>query len=191
MRCKLNVTRYPNVGLRWVLGVLLGTLTGVAAAGPSPCSDPGHRQFDFWEGSWRVETAEGQHAGDNRIVRAERGCLMVENWQGSRGATGTSLNFYSRELDGWRQVWVSPGVIIDIAGGLVDGSMVLTGTITYQAQAASRPFRGTWTPLPDGRVRQFFEEQRPDEAGEIGWQPWFEGFYARQADDAEGPDVDG
>jgi len=26
--------------------------------------------------------------------------------------------------------------------------------------------------------------------GEVGWQPWFEGFYARQANDAEGPDVD-
>ena len=38
-----------------------------------------------------------------------------------------------------------------------------------------RPFRGRWTPLPDGRVRQYFEELTPDKK----WQPWFEGFYAK------------
>ena len=108
------------------------------------------------------------------IVRAAKDTFR------DNGFAGTSMNFYSRERDAWRQVWVSPGVIIDISGGLVDGSMVLTGTITYQAQAASRPFRGTWTPLDDGRVRQFFEEQRPGDDGEVAWQSWFEGFYARQ-----------
>lgn len=46
-----------------------------------------------------------------------------------------------------------------------------------------RPFRSRWTPLPDGRVRQFFEELISDNiseaAGEEKWQAWFEGFYAK------------
>jgi hypothetical protein len=39
------------------------------------------------------------------------------------------------------------------------------------------PFRGLWTPLPDGRVRQFFEQS--NDGGET-WVPWFEGFYTRK-----------
>ena len=35
---------------------------------------------------------------------------------------------------------------------------------------------GTWTALPDGRVRQYFEEARSPGT----WTPWFEGFYTRE-----------
>ena len=39
-------------------------------------------------------------------------------------------------------------------------------------------FRGTWTLLEDGRVRQFFE-QSADQGK--SWQAWFEGFYKRKS----------
>jgi hypothetical protein len=65
--------------------------------------------------------------------------------------------------------------IIDIAGGIQDGSMLLSGEIYYLAQGRKAAFRGTWTPLPDGSVRLFFEEQDADGL----WQPWFDGYYRR------------
>jgi hypothetical protein len=40
----------------------------------------------------------------------------------------------------------------------------------------SAPFRGLWTLLPDGRVRQFFEQYDKDSES---WAPWFEGFYTK------------
>ena len=55
--------------------------------------------------------------------------------------------------------------------------MELQGEIHYLADKRSAPFRGTWTLLTDGRVRQFFQEQ--DQSGT--WQTWFEGYYSRIA----------
>ena len=88
--------------------MLCVVFAAAAVAGPAPCSDEHHRDFDFWLGTgWRVETADGQHAGDNVITREENGCLLIERWQGAQGGTGTSMNYYSRETGQWRQVWVS------------------------------------------------------------------------------------
>ncbi len=148
---------------------------GAVSAGEQArtCDGPAYRQFDFWRGHWSV-TAGGQQAGHNRITAAHNGCLLEERWRGASGTTGTSLNFYDPLRDAWRQLWVSEGVIIDIAGGLDGPSMALDGTISYTATGDERPFRGLWTPLDDGRVRQFFEEYRDD-----AWQTWFEGFYEK------------
>jgi len=44
------------------------------------------------------------------------------------------------------------------------------------SNGVTAPFRGLWTPQPDGRVRQFFEQS--DDGGKT-WKPWFEGFYTR------------
>jgi hypothetical protein len=55
--------------------------------------------------------------------------------------------------------------------------MLLVGTIHYIAQDKTVPFRGLWTLLDDGRVRQFFEQF--DEEKDV-WAPWFEGFYTRK-----------
>ena len=66
------------------------------------------------------------------------------------------------------------GYVIDIEGGLVDGSMVLEGHITDYGEKISHDFRGTWTPNADGTVRQFFEQfSATDET----WKPWFDGLY--------------
>jgi hypothetical protein len=48
------------------------------------------------------------------------------------------------------------------------------GEIHDRTCGLSHPFRGRWTPIADGRVRQFFEEQQENE-----WQRWFEGFYSK------------
>ncbi len=165
MRCKSDVRAIA----------LLLFLPAFAVAAPAPCTAPEYRQFDFWVGHWTVRDAGGEMAGSNRISLEERGCVLIEAWQGAQGGTGRSYNYFDPAAGMWRQNWISPGVLIDIAGGMVGGSMALEGHIVYTAKAQRRPFRGTWTALPDGRVRQFFEEKRGDE----GWQPWFEGFYEK------------
>lgn len=191
--------------------VIVSSLVFVAAIGQpalaagNDCTAAPYRAFDFWLGEWEVVEA-GELAGRNEITREQGGCLLVERWHGIEGGTGMSMNFYDPEAERWRQVWVSPGVQIDIAGGMQDGSMVMEGTILYLQDERLRAFRGIWTPLPDGRLRQLFEEaDLPDAAAEPAaaestgaepagagraqadreWTPWFEGIYRR----AEGPDT--
>lgn len=135
------------------------------------------RAFDFWLGNWEVTTADDKLAGHNAITLREQGCYLFESWRGTSGVTGSSINYYDAANKKWVQHWVSPnGSQIHIAGGLVDGSMVLVGEIYYLARAQQADFRGTWTPLDDGRVRQFFEQSND---GGKTWAPWFEGFYRR------------
>lgn len=137
-----------------------------------------HRQFDFWLGDWEVRLADGRLAGTNRITREPGGCGLVERWTSTRGGSGISLNYFSPAAGEWVQHWVgSDGSLIHIRGGLEGQSMRLVGTVEYVADGRTRAFRGTWTPLPDGRVRQHFEES---EDGGATWTDWFEGFYSRR-----------
>ncbi len=147
-----------------------------------PCEDDARfAEFDFWIGRWDVHVASGQLAGENRIERAERGCVLIETWQSARGGTGMSVNYVDKITDEWVQVWnAAGGSQINIRGGLTDDGMRLVGTIHYVANGTTLPFRGLWTPLPDGRVRQFFEQST--DAGET-WTPWFEGFYTKKAEE--------
>ena len=144
-----------------------------------PCRyDDAFRAFDFWVGAWDVHLANGQYAGDNSIESAESGCVLIENWTGASGGTGMSVNYLDRGTGEWVRVWNSEGgAQISIRGGLTDEGMLLTGHIHYVANGTTAPFRGLWTPLPDGRVRQFFEQSNDDGAT---WAPWFEGFYTRK-----------
>ena len=113
------------------------------------------------------------------------GCVLVEEWSSVGGGSGISVNYYDPAAGEWVQVWNgSGGTQITIRGGLdEEGSMDLRGTLHYVGRDRTVPFRGLWTPLPDGRVRQYFE-QSTDE-GET-WQPWFEGFYNRAGETGEG-----
>jgi hypothetical protein len=138
--------------------------------------------FDFWLGHWDVYGDIDKTTplyGKNRIKKAQNGCLVIEEWQGSQGSTGTSMNYYDGTKDKWVQHWVSAdGTVINIEGGIENSSMVLTGEIFYinAKENPIRTFRGTWTPVKEGGVRQFFEESI--DKGKT-WTPWFEGFYFR------------
>ena len=173
--------RHPN------LLMLTGLLACVALSGaqsaenePSGLCAPDTEfgEFDFWVGSWDVSVASGEVAGQNQITKEQDGCVLVERWTGSKGGTGISLNYYDPDSDQWVQNYVgSGGLLIDIRGGPVDGSIVLDGKIQYLGADRRNAFRGIWTLLADGRVRQYFEES-PD--GGKTWNPWFEGFYVRR-----------
>lgn len=147
-----------------------------AAAPPAPCQDEIYRAFDFWLGDWTVTAPGGQLAGTNSITSEEDGCLIVERWSGAQGSTGQSYNFYDPGMKKWRQLWVSPTVVIDYSGGLNQrGHMVLEGTIAYDS-GQTFPFRGEWTPNDDGSVRQHFEQFNPETSE---WDEWFTGIYRK------------
>jgi len=144
-----------------------------------PCQDrPEFMEFDFWVGEWDVALADGTQAGTNSIQKAERGCVIIENWSSTTGGTGMSINYLDKASDQWVQVWnAEGGSQINIRGSLTDDGMRLVGTIHYVGNGTTAPFRALFTPMPDGRVRQFFEQSNDDGAT---WVPWFEGFYTRR-----------
>lgn len=145
-----------------------------AQSADSSCAEEVYRAFDFWLGEWEVFDKAGEKAGDNSIIAEESGCLLVERWTGAQGGTGQSYNYYDPAREKWRQVWISAGFVIDYEGGPGEkGEMILEGTIAYR-DGRTAPFRGTWTALANGDVRQFFE-QYDAEAG--AWREWFTGVY--------------
>ncbi len=149
-----------------------------------PCRDSAFQEFDFWLGTWDVRTANDVLAGRNRITARENGCMLLEEWSSASGGSGTSINYYDAISGEWTQIWISPGLQLNITGGLVEGSMVLTGRAHYIQQGNTAAFRGTWTPMEDGRVRQFFEQQD----AEGNWSTWFEGFYTKVPESEEQSD---
>jgi tetratricopeptide (TPR) repeat protein len=144
----------------------------------APCEHlPEYRQFDFWIGDWEVFSPQGRKVGTNRIEKMDNGCILLENWVGAGGGPGKSLNYYDHTTKEWVQIWIGgTGVILPARGGIKDGAMYLEGT-RYLRDGTTQLYRGTWTPLEDGRVRQFLELSADE--GKT-WNVWFEGFYARK-----------
>jgi len=155
---------------------------GASAQPARPCAqDETFAQFDFWVGAWDVHDSAGKFLGSNTISREQGGCVLLEQWTGASGFTGMSINYPDKVSGDWVQVWNdASGSQINIRGGLTDDGMRLVGTIHYINNGTTAPFRGLWTPLDDGRVRQFFEQSND---GGKTWEPWFEGFYSRKAAD--------
>lgn len=139
------------------------------------CRGEEYRQFDFWVGMWEVHDADGELVGHNEILRAARGCALLERWRGLGGGRGVSINTYDPDLERWTQRWVGDGSTLWLEGGLEDGRMVLTGTSPRSTPRGAVLDRITWMPLPNGRVRQFWEIS--DDSGAT-WSPIFEGFYS-------------
>lgn len=167
---------------RWIPAILAMTAafsqTSAAseASVAGPCSAGKFREFDFWAGEWDVHDAAGKLAGRNTITIEEHGCVVVERWRSASGGTGQSFSYYDPAADRWKQRWISPGVVLEMDGGLQGGAMVLEGPLQYLAEKRTTLLRGTWTKQPDGRVRQQFVES---EDGGKTWKPWFDGYYTR------------
>lgn len=152
-----------------LLPVMLGAMT------PTTDRTPEQRHFDFWVGDWDVHDAKGQRLGRNRVMALLGGAVLQEHWQGSQGDSGTSLSSYLPARKAWRQCWVdAKGGSLDLLGGLEGASMVMRGTTEGPKGRVLE--RITWMPLPDGRVRQVWE-QSPD--GGATWTVSFDGYYSR------------
>lgn len=168
-----------------LLALLSGAIpSSEAQATPSPsptarpCTAPIFRHFDFWIGQWDVIGADGKFAGANQIRAVDGGCALHESWSsGGGGYTGQSLN--SVGPDGkWHQTWVdTSGLRLELAGGLVGKSMVLSGDTPARdpKQPATRN-RITWTPENANLVRQHWETST--DSGKT-WTTAFDGMYHR------------
>ncbi|MHC5209323.1 MAG: tetratricopeptide repeat protein [Planctomycetota bacterium] len=155
---------------RWA--ALRARLTGGTA------DDPALRQLDFWAGEWDVTTAQGQPLGSNSIELQLNGHMLFEQWTGAGGDTGKSINYWDRDAQLWRQVWVSQGGnVLQMAGTFTDGAMRFEGATMYK-NGATVKHRTTLKPLADGRVRQTIQESRD---GGSTWTVGFDGYYARRA----------
>ena len=145
--------------------------------GPAPCTAPPYRQFDFWIGEWKVRTADGKAAGSSRITSILGGCVIFEEWTGAGGPSiGKSFNIFDASRKRWHQSWVdNGGTLAQFDGGLTDGAMILEGPAVGPNGVALRS-RMTFTPLPDGRIRQQWENSSD---GGTSWTSAFDGYYSR------------
>ena len=158
-----------------VVAALHFTVSQAAPAQPAPCSAPEYRQFDFWLGDWDVTNPAGKAAGHNHITSEYGGCVLQEHWTGAGGSVGSSFNIYDPVRKVWHQTWVdNAGTLLEIEGGLKDGSMVMSGE-QLQPDGKKLLNRITWTPK-DGKVRQFWETSAD---GGKTWQVSFDGLYAK------------
>ena len=153
-----------------------------AEAPASPCSSADHRRFDFWVGTWEVRGAARPEAppGRNSITREHGGCVLREDYVNGR-YTGASLSFWDAGAGLWRQTWIdNQGQPLLLAGGWRDESMVMSGP-----QGGPPADRITWTPNPDGTVRQLWEKSTD---GGATWTVAFDGLYRRAGENgaAEG-----
>ena len=169
----------PRSAARAALGSILVALAAGSACAQSlpsptakPCESSEHRQFDFWVGHWEVFGPAGKKVGENRIEAIADGCALLEQWSGNGGVTGKSLNIYDTSDRRWHQTWVdSGGTLLILAGGLVDGSMVMRSP-----ESAPELQRITWMPNADGSVRQLWESSSDRGSS---WTVLFDGRYVR------------
>jgi hypothetical protein len=147
-------------------------------APPPPCVSAQDRQFDFWLGDWNVtDNASGRPVGTNDITRELKGCVLHEHWAGAGGSHGMSFNHYDAARKVWHQTWVDDsGGILYLDGEMRDGSMVLSGK-RIGRQGATVTDRITYTPRPDGTVRQWWQISRD---GGATWTTSFDGIYHRK-----------
>ena len=173
----------PN---RWLV-VTIALLASAAGAGsqqPAPaaapaCASAAYHYFDFWIGSWTVESPPGKAAGTNRIEPILGGCALQEHWRSARGSAGTSFSSYDASADRWHQTWVDDeGTLLLLDGGLRDGAMVLSGR-TAAPNGGSVQHRVAWTRLDASgdRVRQLWESSKD---GGATWSVEFDGTYTRR-----------
>lgn len=171
-----------SLSRRFALLAMLTLATAPARAqqpaAQQPCSAPAHRQFDFWLGEWEVRNPQGQLAGSSRITSILGGCAIHEQWTGAGGSNGESFNIYDRTTGKWHQTWVdNAGLLAQFDGGLSpEGAMILEGP-GRSPQGDPARSRMTFTPLPDGAVRQHWEYSTDDGAT---WQTSFDGTYRKR-----------
>ncbi len=174
--CRSNRLVAALVASAFVVGAASHAFTQAQPA--RACEAPEHRQFDFWVGRWDVYGPKGRKAGENRIEAIADGCALLEQWTGSGGFTGKSLNIYDAGDRRWHQTWVdSSGTLLVLTGGLVERSMVMSGvTPSPSDPSKSVQQRITWTPDADGSVRQLWETSADDGRS---WTVVFDGRYVR------------
>lgn len=150
-----------------------------AYAQQGPCDTDGHHQFDFWVGEWAVyKTGTDTLVGHNTVRRILGGCVIEENWAGSTGFEGKSLNTYNPRDSTWNQVWADQsGATYHFTGRREGDSMKLRGaTISRKGEPVQFTLDFHYAPQKD-TVRQVWQVSKDEGAH---WQVIFDGEYRRR-----------
>jgi hypothetical protein len=144
---------------------------------------PEARQFDFWIGEWDLAWGENGH-GTNSIIPILDGYVIQENFDGRPAIPlqGLSVSTYTPSLGQWQQTWVdNSGTYLDFVGGLEDGRMVLSRTVTVGGKAIRQ--RMVWFNIAAGSLDWNWE--RSDDGGQT-WQVLWAIRYTRKTVPAPG-----
>jgi tetratricopeptide (TPR) repeat protein len=112
------------------------------------------KQLDFWVGEWDVFNPQGRKDGTSSIQSFASGCGILENWTGTFGGGGKSINFYDAGDKKWHQYWIgAAGGPQRYAGVYRDGALRYEGEPT----AGGPMTRLTFFNLDANTVRQLAE----------------------------------
>lgn len=154
-------------------GTFAARPTGAQQSPGAKCAAEAFHAFDYWAGTWIVRNAKGNEVGRSHVSRVSDGCAVLEQWSGSDGTTGTSINYYSTADSLWRQVWVGGGgQILNLSGRPADRVMTL-GDIRESPQGRVMD-RIRWIPRAGSKVEQLWEISTD---GGKTWRTAFQGFY--------------
>lgn len=143
-----------------------------------PCKhDARYRALDFWVGDWDVWLPDGsRQLGSSHVGLDMHDCVVVENWTGSIGGTGKSFSEFDIRSGKWIQHWVdSFGASTDYQGTIVGSSVQMIAN-TPSKKDPHGLTRLTFSPMPDGIVRQLFETSSD---GGKTWLQTFDGRYRK------------
>ncbi len=146
----------------------------------SQAQEKDHTQdFNFWIGTWDVyQNGTEKIVGESHISSILGGNAIREEYSSkTTNYSGSSLNAYNKSEDRWEQYYLdNGGLTLHITGGLVDGKMVLQNKQVVNGESISNKI--SWEALPDGSVRQLWEQKKEDQEK---WTVAFDGIYKKKA----------
>lgn len=169
---------WTQIYVRAAGGVVTSPLPAV-----STCAQQEYGQFDFWLGQWDLVSPAGASSGDSSSIKLATGdCVVDETFTPSTGR-GVSRSMYDARTEQWARIWIEPGVmLIFVAGGLVNGDMIMTGGSTGTNQLTNRT---VWQPMSNNRVRQF--TQTSADNGVTWTNSGFDATYVPQGSSVQPP----
>ena len=177
---KTGYFMFKNIAIAILSLLLISNMPAVSQnlETEAPCSGEEYHQFDFWIGDWVVYVS-GQMVGFNKITRIEGDCLLRENWKSVVSShTGTSYNFYDRNLKKWKHVWIdNQGATYDLKGEYRDKKMVMVSEEIMDDQGNRVINRVIWHNNPDGTVRQVWDQSKN---GGQTYAVLFDGLYRKR-----------
>jgi tetratricopeptide (TPR) repeat protein len=132
------------------------------------------KQLNFWVGEWDVYNPQGRKDGTSSIQSFASGCGILENWTGTFGGGGKSINFYDAGDKKWHQYWIgAAGGPQRYIGAYSDGAIRYVGEPTPSGPMV----RLTFFNIDANTVRQLSE--RSADSGKT-WQVNYDYKYVRR-----------
>lgn len=164
--------------MRLTLFILFIMTSHLNVLAQNDCNSEEYHQFDFWIGDWAVTDTTGKALGENSIQPREKHCILLEQWNGVSGSTGSSFNYFDRTDSTWNQLWIdNQGNKLILKGNREDDKMILSSDFVERADGSSNYNRITWQKNADGTVYQIWDILNKDDAV---IQTVFYGVYRRK-----------